>query len=102
VTETAKSKLKIDVNVHEIQGELQRIIHAFADPVVLSREALEEWIDNRYVGHPSRNFTVPVNAVRAYFARFMGGDPDTAASFECVNEERKHDHDRDERRGAHP
>ena len=35
-------------------------------------------------------------------ARFMGGDPDTATSFECVNEERKHDHDRDEGRGAHP
>jgi hypothetical protein len=69
VTDTAKSKLGIDVIIYDLQGELQRIVHEFADPIVLSREALEEWINNRYVGHPSRNFTVPVNEVRTYRGR---------------------------------
>ena len=57
--------------------------------------------------HAQENTTDPATFTRLLcpfpeVARFMGGDPDTATSFACVNEERKHDHDRDGRGGAHP
>ncbi len=39
----AKSELEVKVTTDELQNELRRILHEFAGPVVLSREALEEW-----------------------------------------------------------
>ena len=39
----AKEELGIEVPTHELQNELKKIVHEFAGPVVLSREALEEW-----------------------------------------------------------
>jgi hypothetical protein len=37
----AKSELGIKVTTHDLQNEMGRILHEFAGPVVLSREALE-------------------------------------------------------------
>jgi hypothetical protein len=66
MTETARNQHKIDVNIRDLQGELKRIVHEFADPAVLSLEALEEWEKGKYIGDPGRHFTVPVNEANLY------------------------------------
>ena len=63
----AKTELGIDVSC-DIESELQQIIHEFAAPSVLSREALEEWIRNpvkkrRFI---DPKFTVPVEEATTY------------------------------------
>jgi hypothetical protein len=40
----AKSELRIKVTTDELQNKLRRILHEFAGPIVLSREALEDWL----------------------------------------------------------
>ena len=68
VAAKAKAELGIDVTCCDIESELQQIIHEFAAPSVLSREALEEWISNppkkRRLVDPT--FTVPVEETRSY------------------------------------
>jgi hypothetical protein len=39
----AKSELGVKITTDELQNELRRILHEFAGPIVLSREALEDW-----------------------------------------------------------
>jgi hypothetical protein len=51
----AKEELGIEVPTHELQNELKKIVHEFAGPVVLSREALEEW-ESRPSKERLRNF----------------------------------------------
>lgn len=64
----AKAELGIEVTTHDLQSELQRIVHEFAGPAVLSREALEHWgnrpLLERLAVFP-RGFTVPIEWARA-------------------------------------
>jgi hypothetical protein len=69
VTATAKAAgLGIDVTIHDLQRELQQIVHEFAGPAILSREELEKWISNplleRLRARP--NFTDPAEIARRY------------------------------------
>jgi hypothetical protein len=62
----AKSELEISVNTHELQFALERIVHEFAGPIVLSQEALEDWtnksLKERLLTTP--RFWVPVRQAR--------------------------------------
>ena len=69
VTATAaKAELGIGVSIHDLQRDLQQIIHEFAGPVALSLEELEKWISKplleRLFGRPS--FTYPAESARNY------------------------------------
>lgn len=74
----AKSELGIEVTTEELQNELRRILHEFAGPIVLSREALEDWKNDvpmrRFFLTPS--FSVPTNKARyvrgARYFSFVG------------------------------
>jgi hypothetical protein len=62
----AKSELGIEVSTQELENELGRILHQFADPVVLSCEALEDWANEPLVGRLLRTprFSMPVKEAR--------------------------------------
>jgi hypothetical protein len=68
VAAKAKAELGIHVTSCDIEGELQQIMHEFAAPSVLSREALEEWISNPFKTRRliDPNFTVPVEEATIY------------------------------------
>jgi hypothetical protein len=68
VAAKAKDELGIDVTSSDITSELQQIIHEFAAPAVLSREALEEWISNPFKKRRliDPKFTVPVEEATIY------------------------------------
>jgi hypothetical protein len=57
----AKEELGVEVSTYELQNELRQIVHEFAGPVVLSREALEEWESRTFSKRLSNfpNFTFP-------------------------------------------
>lgn len=80
VAAKAKGELGIDVSIHDVHSELQKIVHEFSPQEVLSREALAEWIST-----PSRQgrlhtpFTVPVEDART----FRGITNMTIASVVC-------------------
>jgi hypothetical protein len=61
-----KSELGIEVTTEELQDELGRILHEFAGPVVRSREALEDWANERLVGRllKTPRFTIPTKEAR--------------------------------------
>ena len=63
VATTAKSKIGIEITTHDLQNELQQIVREFANPVVLSRDALEEWSRQSLLFRlsVSPNFTVPID-----------------------------------------
>jgi hypothetical protein len=73
VTSTAKAELGIGVTIHDLQRDLQEIVHEFAGPVVLSREELEKWasrpLSERLFSRPS--FTDPAESVRNYRLNIM-------------------------------
>ena len=60
VTATAKAD-GIDVTIHDLQRELQQIVHEFAGPAVLSREELEKWISMPFLErlYTRPTFTIP-------------------------------------------
>ena len=66
VATTAKSTLGIEIPTHDLKNELQQIVHEFASPVVLSREALEEWAARSLIFRLTDppNFTVPVEKAK--------------------------------------
>jgi hypothetical protein len=67
VVTRAKADFGIEISTHDLQSELQRIVHELADPVVLSREALEDWakksFGQRIAARP--RFNVPIEYARA-------------------------------------
>jgi len=73
LTTKIRTELDIDINTHDLLGNFHRIAREFADPAVLSREALEEWERRRWWPRlllalfDPPNFTVPAN--RARYAR---------------------------------
>lgn len=75
VTAAAKVALGIDTTTHDIQSELQQIVHEFAGPTVLSREELEEWISKPLATRLARFpiFTRPEIQARAFqYFRYFG------------------------------
>jgi hypothetical protein len=67
VVTRAKADFGIEISTHDLQSELQRIVHELADPVVLSREALEDWAKKSFgqrIGARPR-FNVPIEYARA-------------------------------------
>src|SRR5262245_51319157 len=65
VASQAKADLGIEVSIHDLKGELERIMHEFADAAILSREALEEWANKKSIFHTNRpKFSVPLVNVR--------------------------------------
>lgn len=66
VVARAKADLGIEISTHDLQSELQRIVHELADPAVLSREALEDWAKKSFgqrIGARTR-FNVPIEYAR--------------------------------------
>ena len=75
----AKKEWDIEVPIHELQNELKQIVHEFAGPVVLSREALEEWESRPFHERLSNfpNFTFPLQEAKylrgaQHFRRWFG------------------------------
>jgi hypothetical protein len=68
-----KSELGIKVTTEELQDELGRILHEFAGPVVRSREALEDWANERLVGRllKTPRFTIPTKAIMMMLAHTL-------------------------------
>ena len=67
VTATAKAD-GIDDTIHDLQRELQQIVHEFAGPAVLSREELEKWISMPFLErlYTRPTFTIPAKNAKHY------------------------------------
>jgi hypothetical protein len=67
VNTTAKAD-GIDVTIHDLQRELEQIVHEFAGPAVLSREELEKWDKLPFLKRLSTrpHFTVPAKNAKYY------------------------------------
>jgi hypothetical protein len=66
----AKSELGVKITTDELQNELRRILHEFAGPIVLSREALEDWENDVPI---RRFFITPRFSAPTKEARYIRG-----------------------------